>query len=94
MIATLHERLEAEGPRVAPEAETAEELLARPKRPSRLIGLLATLGAVAGTLLLLDQFGILEFPEQLVLVAFTATFLFEIVITLFAHRNDEVGDDD
>ena len=93
MISTLHERLEAEGPRMAPEPETAEELLGRPKRP-RLIGLLATLGAVAGTLLLLDQFGILEFPEQLVLIAFTATFLLEIVLTLFVHRNDEVGDDD
>jgi hypothetical protein len=94
VISTLHERLEAEGPRVAPEPETAEELLSRPKRSSRLIGLLATLGAVAGTLLLLDQFGILEFPEQLVLIAFTATFLLEIVLTLFVHRNDEVGDDD
>jgi hypothetical protein len=94
VISTLHEKLGAEGPRVAPEPETAEELLSRPKRPSRLIGLLATVGAVAATLLLLDQFGILEFPEQLVLMAFTATFLLEIVLTLFAHRNGEVNDDD
>ena len=93
MISTLHERLEAEGPRIAPEPETAEEMLSRSRRP-RLIGLLATLGAVAGTLLLLDQFGILEFPEQLVLIAFTATFLLEIVFTLYAHRNDEADDDD
>jgi hypothetical protein len=94
VIGALHERLEAEGPRVAPEPETAEELLSRPKRPSRLIGLVATAGAVAATLLLLDEFGILGFPELLVLIAFTAMFLLEIVITLFAHRNDEVDDDD
>jgi hypothetical protein len=94
VIGTLHEKLEAEGPRIAPEPETAEELLSGPKRRSRLIGLIAAAGAVAATLLLLDEFGILEFPEQLVLIAFTATFLLEIVFTLFAHRNDEVDDDD
>ena len=90
MIFTLHEELEKQGPRTAPDPETAEEVEARRARRSRfeLLGLIAAAGV---TLLTLEEFGILELPEGLVLG--TLALMTVLTIPDWFRTKDEDDDD-
>jgi hypothetical protein len=86
---TLHEDLEKQGPRVVPEAETVEDLVARRGKRSR-VELVALAAAAAGTLVVLDELGIAELPEGLVLGALA--FVTLVTLADWFRRKDE--DDD
>ena len=91
---TLHEKLESEGPRLAPEPETAEELVAGRRRPSRLVGLVLLAAAAAATLVALDELGVLELPKELILGGLVLLTAFEVIAWLVDSRDEEVGDAD
>jgi hypothetical protein len=94
MMLTLHEKLESEGPRLAPEPGTAEELVARRSRPSTLVGLVLFAAAAGATLVALDEFGLVELPKELVLGGLLVLTAFEVIAWLIGSRDEEVGDDD
>jgi hypothetical protein len=91
---TLHEQLESEGPRLAPEPATAEELVASQRRPSRLVGLVLFAAAAAATLVALDEFGIVELPRELILGGLVFLTAFEVVAWLIGARGEEADDAD
>ena len=90
---TLHEKLESEGSRLAPEPKTAEELVATRRRPSRLVGLVLFAAAAAATLVALNELGILELPKELILGGLVLLTAFEVIAWLVDSRDEEVGDD-
>ena len=60
----LHEKLEAECPRTAPEPSTAEELAAPPTRPPVIFTALLAAATLAGTLRAADELGVIDLPYE------------------------------
>ncbi|MGH3013286.1 MAG: hypothetical protein ACRDMY_15820 [Gaiellaceae bacterium] len=61
---SLHENLEREGARVAPEPETTEQLVAKSRRPSRLLQVTGAVAGAAGVVLILTELGLVDLLPQ------------------------------